>query len=229
MKTVDPRVQALCDEFEIEIIDGRAYPQPGQTRAVATIRRIIDRHGEAHARLVLSTIAETTGHAGLMTEESFWAVSDLVRACHHWVETRTSEWLAAWDEIPMGQFMYVVQELHGVVRQREALAGLCYSWLRDRLDPEAGLTEVAVPPGLARRMDGSEVDKGRPEIVGGPSCRSAFEKLAIGRALLAEKARRPHRGFQEWIRKGAGMSPATARACMRIARAAAGEDVDQAA
>jgi hypothetical protein len=48
----DPRVQRLCAEFDVEIVDGKAYPEPGQTRAVVTIRRIIDARGEAHARLV---------------------------------------------------------------------------------------------------------------------------------------------------------------------------------
>ena len=54
----DPRVRAICDEFGVKIIGAHLYPVPGETRAVATIRRIIDRCGEAHARLVLSTLTD---------------------------------------------------------------------------------------------------------------------------------------------------------------------------
>lgn len=43
----DSRVKALCEEFEIEIIPGNRYPQPGQTRTVASIQRLIDHHGRS--------------------------------------------------------------------------------------------------------------------------------------------------------------------------------------
>ena len=137
---ISPDVQRLCDEFDIRIVPGHVYPQPGQTRAPVTIGRIIERYGEAHARLVMATLAETEGNAGLIDETSLWAVSDLVRACPRWVEDRTSDWLEAWDHIPLGPLMFLVQELRGSVRQRSALAGLCYFELRSILDPEEGLT-----------------------------------------------------------------------------------------
>jgi hypothetical protein len=108
----DPRVKSLCSEFSIEIIGCHVYPLPGQTRAVVTIRRIIDRHGEAHARLLLWTLSETEGNGGLLDEVSLWAVSDLVLACPRYVE-RTSAWLQAWDRLPLGQFMFITQELSG--------------------------------------------------------------------------------------------------------------------
>ncbi len=82
MPAMDSRVVALCAEFDVEVIDGKRYPEPGQTRATATIRRIIDRHGEPHARLVLCILAEGRGNHALIDETSLWAVSDLVLACH---------------------------------------------------------------------------------------------------------------------------------------------------
>jgi hypothetical protein len=48
----DPRVSS---EFDIEIIPANVYPLPMQTRA--SIRRIIDKHGAEHARLVLCILA----------------------------------------------------------------------------------------------------------------------------------------------------------------------------
>lgn len=149
---IDPRVASLCAEFGIQIIPGNIYPQPGQTRAPVTIRRIMDRYGEAHARLVMATLAETEGNAGLIDATSLWTVSDLVRACPTWVEERTSEWLEAWDAIPLGPLMFLVQELRGSVHQRHALAGLCYFELRRILDPEEGLTDRTPQPKPARGL-----------------------------------------------------------------------------
>lgn len=77
----DPRVQALCDELGIKIVDRHRYPEPGEARAVETLARIIRRHGEGHLRLVLSTLAETDNNEGQLDEVLFWATSDMVRAC----------------------------------------------------------------------------------------------------------------------------------------------------
>lgn len=227
-----PRAAVLdiCCEFDIRIVPKHRYPGPGETRAVATLERILRNHGEGHIRLVLTTLSETKGNHGLIDETSLWAVSDLVLACPEWVEHRTSEWLDAWDRLPMGQMMFIVQELRGTVSQRSALAGLVYSWLRAELDPEKGLTDYAVPRTMVRRMDESELDKERPALRS--ACymqRSDFEKVAIGRALLEAKARLPYRGFLDWVRQEAGLAPSMAQACMRAARAAAGEEVDEAA
>jgi hypothetical protein len=203
---------------------------PGETRALATIGRILHRYGEEHLRLVLTTLVETTGNHGLITEITLWAVSDLLWACPHWVEDRTSEWLEAWDRLPFGQLIYVSQELRGHVSQRAALVGLVYSWLRAELDPEEGLTEHA-PRNMRERhrLDESEIEKGRPAIVSNYVYRTDFEKLAIGHALLDAKKRLPYRGFQDWVRQEAGLSPTMARICMRMAKDANGQGVDEAA
>jgi hypothetical protein len=93
------KVESLCAEFGIEIVPRNVYPKPGQTRALATIRRIIARHGEGHARLVLSTLAETAANQGLIDQVSLWACSGLVLACSDWVENHAEEWFEAWDEV----------------------------------------------------------------------------------------------------------------------------------
>ncbi|MER9831347.1 hypothetical protein NKJ51_23760 [Mesorhizobium sp. M0134] len=58
---VDPRVAALCGEFDVEIVPKSCYPKEGQTRAVGSIRRLIHDHGAAHARLVLCVLAKAIG------------------------------------------------------------------------------------------------------------------------------------------------------------------------
>ena len=226
MKPVDPRVAALCAEFDVEIIDGRAYPQPGQTRAVATIRRIIDRYGEAHARLVLSILAECKGNDALIDEVTLWSFSDLVRACPDLVEADASGFLELMDRIPIGPFIAIVNELSGIVPQRAALVGMLYLVAR-RMRGES-LTGQEVGRHKIGRVNASEIDKGRPAYAADRRHRSVEDKAEIGRELLAKKASLPRGHFGPWLAES-GLSIGTARACMRAARAAAGEDVDQAA
>ncbi|MCJ8521836.1 hypothetical protein ABID21_005007 [Pseudorhizobium tarimense] len=64
---IDARVYSICEEYGIEVIDGRAYPDVRQTRAVATMDRILRNRGEAHFRMVMSTLAETENNQGSST------------------------------------------------------------------------------------------------------------------------------------------------------------------
>ncbi|UVK47548.1 hypothetical protein BPNPMPFG_003335 [Mesorhizobium sp. AR07] len=126
----DPRVKALCQEFDVRIVGAHLYPQPGETRAVGTIRWIIDRHGVEHARLVLCILAEGRGNNALIDETSLWAISDLLRACPDLVEGKTSALLEMFDALPLGPIMAMVNELRGVVHQRHALTGMIYLYAR---------------------------------------------------------------------------------------------------
>lgn len=218
-------VAAICNEFEIEIIGKSRYPEPGQTRAVATLDRILQNYGEGHLRLVLATLMETKGGGGIIDEVSAWAVSDLVRACAAWVEDRTSEWLGAWDRLPMGPYMYVIGELGGTVSRRAALAGLCYAFLRDVLSPDEGLAKP-VRPQRSRGIllieqthslapEDSDVldltiDRGRHY--------SPDEKRAIGAQILKAKSQLSHGHFGPWLKKR-GISAHLAHASMQLARA----------
>lgn len=121
-----PHVEAICGEFGVRIIDKQRYPEPGETRAVETLARIMRRHGEGHLRLVLTTLAETENNKGLLDEVLLWATSDLVRACGNIVETRAGDWLTCWDAMPVGELQFVTQELSGTIPQRYALAGMLY-------------------------------------------------------------------------------------------------------
>jgi hypothetical protein len=127
---IDERVKALCGEVGIECIEGTAYPRLGQTRAVNTIRRIIERFGEDHARLVLTTLAETVNNKAMVDETSLWMCSDLIRAFRTEIENDASRWLNAWDAIPVGYLQSVSQGLRGYVKQRDALGGMVYKELR---------------------------------------------------------------------------------------------------
>lgn len=125
---IDPRVQELCREFDVTIIDKSRYPGPGETRAVGTLEKIINRHGMEHARLVMTTLAETENNKAALEAAAFGAASDLIRARPEWVED-ASKWLAVWDRCPVGELQALTHELRGFVSMRGALAGLIYERL----------------------------------------------------------------------------------------------------
>jgi len=123
---IDRRVLSLCEEFNIEIVGKSRYPEPGQTRAPETMSRIIRRHGEAHMRLVLTTLRETANNHALLDEVGMWSASDMIRACPEIVEARPSEWLDLWDRMPVGPLQAIAQQLAGVIPVRYALDGMLF-------------------------------------------------------------------------------------------------------
>ncbi len=132
---IDTRVQALCDEFGIEIIPAHRYPEIGQTRAVKTILRIIRRYGEDHARWVLRTLVETSNNKALIDETGLWAASDLVRAYWDDLQADPEAWFEVWDSVPVGKRQWEIQQrLSGIVNQRAALAGAVNRHLFERFD-----------------------------------------------------------------------------------------------
>ncbi len=124
----DPRVQALCDEFSVRIVPKSDYPRAGETRAVGTLSKIITRHGMEHARLVMTTLAETDNNKAALEAAAFGAASDLIRAKPEWVED-ASKWLAVWDATPVGELQALTHDLRGYASLRGALAGLIYERL----------------------------------------------------------------------------------------------------
>lgn len=133
---IDPRVKALCDEFGVQIIDKSRYPGPGETRAVGTLAKIISRHGMEHARLMMTTLAETENNKLSLEAAAFGAASDLIRAKPEWVED-ASKWLVAWDVTPVDELQALAYDLRGYVSMRAALAGLIYERLWRAFGPRS--------------------------------------------------------------------------------------------
>ncbi|WP_376705988.1 DUF3102 domain-containing protein [Mesorhizobium sp. ISC25] len=212
---VDPRVAALCAEFAVEIIPHGPLSRGRPDRAVASIRRLIDKHGAEHARLVMCILAEGKGNHALIDGTSLWAISDLLVACPDLVETSMSEMLDMFDRVPLGPHMAIANELAGKVKQRDALAGMLYLHLRSLRN---GLPAAKGP---SRRREASastsEAEKGR----GKPTKRQrrTVELLEIGKRLLAAKASLSHGEFGRWL-VDQPMTYETALKAMRLARAA---------
>lgn len=134
---IDPRVQALCDEFGIVIVPKHRYPRLGETRAVAAIRKVIERGGMDDARLVLQTLTETSNNKASLEAECIGATFDLVRACRQQYEEDPSRWFEVWDRCPIGELQAMVRELRGEVPLRSALAGLIYERIWRAFGPRA--------------------------------------------------------------------------------------------
>lgn len=116
----------LLEEFGIEIVPGNVQPRIGQTRAPKTLERIIRRHGEAHARLMLSMIAETANNAPLLDEVGMWTMSDVIRACPGIVEHRAGELQEFFDALPLTDLHYAARRAYGIVSCRAALFGMIF-------------------------------------------------------------------------------------------------------
>lgn len=204
-------VRSICAEFDIEIIPANEIPKPGQTRAVNTLARILEKHGEGHLRLVLSTLAETKNNQGLINEYSAWATSDLVLACSKWIEEDASDWFRAWDRIPLGWLMWTSQELYGIVKQRAALAGAMYVLLVHYSQGRKANKDVDY--NFMRRMQRAEGEPSKAEV-------NRQQALETGRRLLEVKAALPYGEFMAWVKRETDMSYETARQYMNKAREA---------
>ncbi|WP_042777815.1 DUF3102 domain-containing protein [Sinorhizobium fredii] len=204
-------VRSICAEFDVEIIPANEMPKPGQTRAVNTLARILEKHGEGHLRLVLSTLAETKNNQGLINEYSAWATSDLVLACSKWIEEDASDWFQAWDRIPLGWLMWTSQELYGIVKQRAALAGAMYVLLVHYSQGRKANKDVDY--NFLRRIQIAEGEPSKHD-------RNREKALETGKRLLEVKAALPRGEFLAWVDREAGLSYQTVQRYMRLAREA---------
>jgi len=133
----DSRVAALCAEFGVEIIPAHRYPEIGQTRATETIARIIRKHGEAHARLVMSFLTETANNKTLLDETGLWCMSDMLRACGGLLERRAGDLMETFDAMPLGPLQAMAQGLSGHVPVRYALDGMVWERIARRFGDDA--------------------------------------------------------------------------------------------
>lgn len=139
-------------EHGISVVPANVIPGPRQTRAIATLERIRNRHGEPHARFVVLTLSDTANNHAALSETTIWATSDVARAAHKnypdLMENDLERWFMFWDAIPLGQLEFWCMGLDGLVSKRHALGGMIW----ERMVRQFG--ELAVQPDLLddRRM-----------------------------------------------------------------------------
>lgn len=125
-----PEAVAMFEEFGIEIVPANVVPAVGQTRAVATLQRIINRHGEEHARFVIMTLADCANNRAALDETGIWATSDIILAFRKnypdMMEKEVSRFLEFFDRVPVGMLQYWCFGLDGITNKRAALVGLIW-------------------------------------------------------------------------------------------------------
>jgi hypothetical protein len=117
----DPRVLSICEEYGVRVIAGNRYPDVGETRAVSTLNRILQKHGEAHFRMVMTTASETANNKASLEANFLWATSDLVIDCARMIEADASRFLSVFDQAPIDQMLWIIR---GKRQQRYLLQGM---------------------------------------------------------------------------------------------------------
>ncbi|WP_245455758.1 hypothetical protein [Neorhizobium lilium] len=129
-----PEALAIFAEHGIQVVPAHVMPSIGQTRAIVTLDRIRNRHGDAHARFVVMTLAETANNKAFIDETSLWVVSDMARAAAKnfpdLVENNVTAWFSFFDGLPLGWLQYWALDLDGVISKRHALGGMVYERMK---------------------------------------------------------------------------------------------------
>lgn len=132
--TDHPEARAIFEEFGIRVVPANVMPAIGETRAIATLDRIRNRHGEPHARFVVMTLAETANNKAFIDETSLWVISDMARAAAKnfpdLVDNSVSDWFAFFDALPLGWLQYWAHDLDGLMPKRYVLVGMIWERMR---------------------------------------------------------------------------------------------------
>lgn len=140
--TIDPRVYAITAEFGIEIIPGNKYPEPKQTRAVATLHRILTKYGEDHFRIVMNTATQTDNNKGCIVDSFLWCVSDLVLEFRHiWDSPKKGmmdRWFSVFDKAPIDKWIWNFRSRE---KQRYLLQGMLINCIINEFKDQPELFE----------------------------------------------------------------------------------------
>ena len=105
-----------------------------KTMATAAMEAILKQYGYDHAKLVLMCFTETRNKRELIAP-SIWAVPDLARAHPAW-SNRTTDWIAAFDKVDLGQLHALAKRNRKVTKQRAAIATLLFGFLSTKMDTQ---------------------------------------------------------------------------------------------
>ncbi|MCJ8520750.1 hypothetical protein ABID21_003973 [Pseudorhizobium tarimense] len=125
-----PLAEAIFEEFGVKVVEKNVIPAVGETRAVATLQRIINRHGQDHARFVIMALAGCANNKAALDETGIWATSDIILAFRknypEIMENDVTRFLEFFDRVPVGMLQYWCFGLDGITNKRAALVGLLW-------------------------------------------------------------------------------------------------------
>lgn len=117
----------ICAALEIEIVAKDERYGPMQTRAVATMQDVMDKHGAGHLTYVLRTITESRNNKRALSSAVIGAVSDVMVAHPTWPED-AELWLNTFDRINLEDLEHAAKGTSAAPR-RSLIAALLFERL----------------------------------------------------------------------------------------------------
>lgn len=112
-----------------------------ETSAISIVQKMVERHGEGHARLVLVTILETTPeNANELSAACIEAISQIALAHPEWT---ARGWLEAFDAIDLPRMRQRARRNRKAVPVAEAMATLIFDRLLDHFGETIDMSEAA--------------------------------------------------------------------------------------
>lgn len=125
-----PQAEAILAEFDVRIVPANVVPGIGETRAVVTVQRIVNRYGFDHARFVIMTLADCANNKAALDETGIWATSDIVLAFKKnfpsMMDNDLDRFFEFFNGIPVGLLQHWCGGLDGITNKRSALVGLIW-------------------------------------------------------------------------------------------------------
>jgi hypothetical protein len=181
-------VRKFCDAIGIEIVPTTAAPGPRQTTGPNIIRRLLAKHGEGHASMVLKAIVDSDGNEAQLRADVILAVSDVLERHPRWPSLGLA-FLEAMDQVDLGAIRRQVKA-SGIKPLRNGIGTLLFLRLQELLGPpvlpkrsKPGAADVAMAPSAPQPC---AVEARAADIQ---------RRVAIGVDLIALKAIAPHRQF----------------------------------
>jgi hypothetical protein len=125
-----PEARAILAEFNVTVIPASGHIQPGTTKSVANLQKIVRKRGFEHARLVVLLWRETNLRMVPMDSATLWAMSDTLTLVEknfpHVMASDTETLFKLVDGLPIGWLQQWSRDVDGVIPRRFAMAGQIY-------------------------------------------------------------------------------------------------------
>jgi hypothetical protein len=140
--TLYPEAMAILKEFGVEVVSTSAHLRPGQTKAVASLQKIINARGYDHGRLIVMTWKETMLQRVIFDRPTMWAMSDVImlveRNYPDLLSNRVSDWFQFFDGLRLEWLQEWARDVEGILPRRYAVAGQVYERIKRVFGIEQG-------------------------------------------------------------------------------------------
>jgi hypothetical protein len=114
----------------VTIVPPSAHLQPGQTKAVANLQKIVRKRGFDHARFIVMLWKDTNLRMIPMDSQTLWALSDILslveRNFPEVMASDTEKLFELLDGLPLGWLQDWAKDCDGIIPRRFAIAAPVY-------------------------------------------------------------------------------------------------------